>query len=161
MANLTDLTGEWFTFKQAAELLNVSPEAVRQRAVRGRWQRTIGNDKRIRVWLPEDWRDAIRRSDDEPNGRPSRILDERVPAKRLIKALEAHVESLKAQLRAAEKLAEKQAGDLAVERALANQISARLDQVAAELAAEQAQRASAEQELAAERARRWWKPRVG
>jgi hypothetical protein len=158
---LTDLTGEWFTYKQAAELLNVSPEAVRQRAIRGRWQRTIGNDKRIRVWLPEDRRQAIRRPDDGPNARPSRVLDERVPAKRLIKALEAHIESLKAQLRAAEKLAEKQAGDLAVERALANQISARLDQIAAELAAEQAQRVKAEQELAAKLARAWWKPRMG
>jgi hypothetical protein len=151
--------------------LNVSPEAVRQRAMRGRWQRTIGNDKRTRVRLPEDWNDSVQTPYDRPNKRAVPVLDERelMPAKRVIEALEAHVETLKAQLGAAEtrvkNLADdfaareaRLAADLAVERNLVDQMSARVDQLAAELAAEQARRGKAEQELAYELARRWWKP---
>jgi len=54
------LTGEWFTYRQAADLLSVSTEAVRQRAKRGRWQKTLGNDKRTRVRPPEGWNDGAR-----------------------------------------------------------------------------------------------------
>ena len=165
------MTGEWFTYKQAAELLNVSPEAVRQRAARARWQRTIGNDKRTRVRLPDAWKEFVRTPHDRPNKRAVRVLDERVPAKRMIEALEAHVHTLRAQLGAAETRAEKlaaelaarearHAADLAVERTLFDQMSARVDQMAAELAAEQARRAKAEQDLSAEMTLRWWKPRT-
>ena len=88
-----------------------------------------------------------------------------------IDTLKTHAEILKAQLVAAEARAEKQAAefaarearhtsDLNVERTLANQMSARVDQMMADLAAEQASRARAEQELADERSRRWWKPRT-
>ena len=43
------MEGDWLTYEQAAERLNVSPEAVRQKAIRGRWQRVVGNDGRARV----------------------------------------------------------------------------------------------------------------
>lgn len=39
------MTDEWLTYAQAAERLNLTVEAVRLRALRGRWQKTIGNDK--------------------------------------------------------------------------------------------------------------------
>ena len=69
--------------------------------------------------------------------------------------LEAHVDTLKTQLTAAEQRAEKQAAefaarearhaaDLAVERTLADRMSARVDQMTADLAVEQAQRVDAE-----------------
>jgi hypothetical protein len=172
------LTGEWFTYKQAAEKLNVSPEALRQRAVRGRWERTIGNDKRIRVRLPDGWRDSLRASIDQPRKRTLRVLSERVPPKRVIEMLEAHVETLKthvehlkAQLGAAETRFEKQAAefaarearhaaDLKIERTLADQMSARVDQMTAELAVEQSQRTKAEEKLAAELARPRWRSRT-
>jgi DNA primase len=153
-----NLTGEWFTYRQAAELLSVSTEAVRQRAKRGRWQKTLGNDKRTRIRPPEGWNDIVRVSDDR--SLRARVVDERALANQVIRALEAHIETLKAQLTAAEQRAEKQAAefaaremrhaaDLAVERTLADRMSARVDQMTADLAVEQAQRVDAEKRLAA------------
>jgi hypothetical protein len=162
------LTGEWFTYRQAAELLSVTTEAVRARAKRGRWQKTLGNDKRTRIRPPDGWNDIVRVKDDR--ALRARVLDERALANQVIRALEAHVETLKAQLAAAELRFERQAAefagrearhaaDLAVERTLADRMSARVDQMTADLAVEQAQRAEAEKRLAAELARGWWKPR--
>ena len=161
------MTGEWFTYRQAAELLSVSTEAVRQRAKRGRWQKTLGNDKRARIRPPEGWNDAprINGSALRPRGPEERTL-----ANQVIRVLEAHVETLKTQLAAAEHRAEKQAAefaarearhaaDLAVERTLADRMSARVDQMTADLAVEQAQRLEAEKRLAAELPRGWFKRR--
>ena len=171
------MTGEWFTYRQAAELLNASPEAVRQRARRGGWQRTLGNDKRTRIRPPDGWLDHPPvRPHNRPNGQAQ-------PDARVIKALEAHVgaleahvgtlqahiETLKSQLNAAELRAAKQAVDFAarearaaadftVERTLADQMSGRVDKLTAELAAEQAERERAEKELAAYLSHRWWRP---
>ena len=160
------MTGEWFTYRQAAELLSVSPEAIRQRAKRGRWQKTLGNDKRTRIRPPEGWNDVAPASDDRVLR--ARVLDERALANQVIRALEAHVETLKAQLAAAEQRAEKQAAefaacearhaaDLAVERILADRMSARVDQLSVDLAAVDGRKAQLEQELARERERRWFK----
>jgi hypothetical protein len=161
------LTGEWFTYRQAAELLSVSTEAVRQRAKRGRWQKTLGNDKRTRIRPPDGWNDVTR-----IDGRAQRLResDERALSNQVIRALEAHVETLKTQLAAAEHRTEKQAAefaarearhaaDLAVERTLADRMSARGDQMTADLAVEQAQRVEAEKRLAADLPRGWFKRR--
>jgi hypothetical protein len=163
------LTGEWFTYRQAADLLSVSTEAVRQRAKRGRWQKTLGNDQRTRIRPPEGWNDAAR-----INGRAQHLRnpDERALANQIIRALEAHVETLKTQLTAAEQRAEKQAAEFAarearhaseltVERTLADRMSARVDQMTADLIVEQAQRVDAEKRLAAELARGWFRRRPG
>ncbi|MGH6797607.1 MAG: hypothetical protein ACREDI_04405, partial [Roseiarcus sp.] len=130
-----NLTGEWFTYRQAAELLTVSTEAIRARAKRGRWQKTLGNDKRTRIRPPDGWNDIVRASDDR--ALRARVVDERALANHIIRALEGHVETLKAQLAAAEQRAEKQAAefgaretrhaaDLAIERTLADRMSARV-----------------------------------
>ena len=159
------MTGEWFTYRQAAELLSVSTEAVRQRAKRGRWQKTLGNDKRTRIRPPDGWSDVSRidgRARRPPNS------DERALAHQVIRALEAHVETLKSQLAAAEHRTEKQAAEfaarearhaaeLAVERTLADRMSARVDQMSADLAVEQAQRVEAEKRLATALPRAWFK----
>jgi hypothetical protein len=100
----------------------------------------------------------------------ARVVDERALANQVIRALEAHVETLKTQLAAAELRAENQAAefaaretrhaaDLAVERTLADRMSARVDQMTADLAVEQAQRVEAEKRLAAGLARGWFKRR--
>jgi hypothetical protein len=49
---------EWLSYAEAAERLNTAVEAVRLRALRGRWQKTVGNDKRPRIRLPEGWSNA-------------------------------------------------------------------------------------------------------
>jgi hypothetical protein len=161
------LTGEWFTYRQAAELLRVSTEAVRHRAKRGQWQKTLGNDKRTRIRPPEGWNDAV-----PINGHTQRAgnANERALANQVIQALGAHVETLRTQIAAAEHRAEKQAAefaarearhaaDLAVERTLADRMSARVDQMTADLIVEQAQRVEAEKKLAAELARSWFRRR--
>ncbi len=77
----------------------------------------------------------------------------------------------KPRLQAAEQRAEKQAAefaarearhaaDLAVERTLADRMSARVDQMTADLLVEQAQRVEAEKRLAAGLARGWFKRRA-
>jgi hypothetical protein len=48
-----DQPGEWLNYEQAAELLGVSPEAARQKAIRGRWPRARGDDGKARLRLPE------------------------------------------------------------------------------------------------------------
>jgi DNA primase len=161
------LTGEWFTYRQAAELLRVSTEAVRQRAKRGQWQKTLGNDKRTRIRPPEGWKDVV-----PIDGRAQRPgnSNERALANQVIRVLEAHVATLQTQIAATEHRAEKQAAefaareerhaaDLAVERTLADRMSARVDQMTADLAVEQAQRVEAEKRLAAELSRGWLRRR--
>jgi hypothetical protein len=46
---------EWLSYAEAAERLNTTVEVVRLRALRSRWQKTIGNQKRPRIRLPEGW----------------------------------------------------------------------------------------------------------
>jgi hypothetical protein len=43
------MSDNWLTYAQAPERLNQTVEAVRLRALRGRWQKTIGNDKTARA----------------------------------------------------------------------------------------------------------------
>jgi hypothetical protein len=45
-------SGQWMTYAAAAEHLGLTTEAVRQRARRGRWRRTLGNDGRTLVLVP-------------------------------------------------------------------------------------------------------------
>ena len=77
------MDGDWVTYAEAAARLGVSIEAVRQRAIRNKWARTLGNDKRARVRLP-----------DEPY--PSQTPVIRPSDQALTDALRAHVETLTA-----------------------------------------------------------------
>lgn len=46
--------GHWLTYTDAAERLNLSPEAVRQRARRQNWRKQSGNDGRALIYVPLD-----------------------------------------------------------------------------------------------------------
>jgi DNA repair exonuclease SbcCD ATPase subunit len=101
------MSDDWLTYAQAAERLNLTVEAVRLRALRGRWQKTIGNDKRPRIRLPEGWSNDVQTPVErrERKGRnDGRTTVERAADAALIAALEGHVATLKAELehRAAE-----------------------------------------------------------
>jgi Sigma-70, region 4 len=112
--------GQWMTYAEVAERLGVSLEAVRQRAIRNKWARMVGNDKRARIRLP-----------DEPY--PTQTTAVRASDQALIDALREHnatlkadVERLEAQLRieadrlaAAEARSEKLVADFAVRDARA------------------------------------------
>jgi chromosome segregation ATPase len=181
------MDAEWLTYREAAKRLGSNIEAVRQRAIRCRWPRTIGNDKRALIQIPEGLTDPSQEGNDrgsqEGNETASRRADERAYERPFIKALEAHVETLKRQLataeaRLAQQVAEsadreaRQAADLAAERARTEKQAAdfheRDAQAAVDLAAERAQTAAAIaafaslaerlDALAAERERRpWWR----
>ncbi len=133
------MEGEWLRYAEAAERLNTTPEAVRQKAIRGRWQRTIGNDKRALIRLPDGWPNPVR-TPGRPNKPDVRTLSESRTDTQLIKALEAHVETLKEQLAGAE-------ARLAGERAQTEKATAAFSALAERLDA-----------LAADQRRRpWWR----
>jgi hypothetical protein len=146
---MADMESEWLTYQQAAERLGCSPEAIRQKAIRGRWQKTIGNDKRPLIRLPDGWMNAVRTAVERKNNkneRSVRTVDERASDTQLIKALQAHVETLKEQLAAAEARDAQHVAQIAAEQAKAERAFAELSAVAERLAA-----------LAEERAKPWWR----
>jgi hypothetical protein len=140
------MTDEWFTYAQAAERLNLTVEAVRLRALRGRWQKTIGNDKRPRIRLPEGWSNDVQTTVERRERKArndSRTAVERSADAAIIKALEAHVATLKEQLAGAEARAGEESAKTARAIAAFADLADRLDA------------------LAAERARPWWRRLVG
>jgi hypothetical protein len=113
--------------------------------LRGKWPRRRGNDGRARIQLPEDARD-VRTPNALPVQTPSARAVRTASDAQLVKALEAHVETLKEQLAAAEARADKIAADLAAEQARTTQAIAAFEQLALRL-----------EEIAAERAiKPWW-----
>ncbi len=169
------MDGEWLTYAQASERLGVSPEAVRFRAIRGRWQRLVGNDGRTRVCLPNGEHTASTRGERTASTRAVHTASTRASEDKLIKSLEGHIETLKEQLSVAEAqlIAERERTE--AERARADkqavEFAARDAQHAADLAAERAntERAIAAfasladrlDALAAERAKPWWRRLAG
>jgi hypothetical protein len=137
------LDGEWLTYAQASERLGVSPVAVRFRAIRGRWQRVIGNDGRTRVCLPNGEHTVSTLGERSASARAVRTASARASNDKLIKSLEAHINTLKEQLSVAE-------AQLIAERETTEVERARAEKQAADFAERDAQRAA---DLAAERAK--------
>jgi hypothetical protein len=152
------------TYAELAEALKITPASANKLARRRRWPRVPGNDGKTRVNVPED---ALVRRDSPPDSpldvSPVSPQDSPPlsPPDNLIKALEAHVETLKAQIAAAEARINKQADDLiaydtayaaglAAERAKVEAERAKAERMIAEFAARDAQHAA---DLAGERAR--------
>jgi hypothetical protein len=145
------------TYAEMAEALKITPESANRLARRKRWPRVKGNDGRTRVAMPEE---ALVRQDSPPVrpqdspqvSPPDSPMDS--PPDKLIKALEAHVETLKAQLAEAAARVEKQAEELVgYDTAYAAGLAAeraKVEKLATELAARDAQHAV---DLAAERAK--------
>jgi len=151
------MDAEWLTYREAAERLGSNIEAVRQRAIRCRWPRILGNDKRARVQIPEGVTIPVREGNEgafrDGTDRASRKGNEGAYDRPLIKALEAHVETLKAQLAAAEARVGKQADDLvaydaayaaglAAERAKVEGERAKAERLIAEFATRDAEHAA-------------------
>jgi DNA primase len=136
------MADEWLTYEQAGERLGCSAEAARQKAIRQRWHKTKGNDGKARVRLP----DGVRTPSERPNSksaRPDERANEQANAEQLIAALNAHIESLKADLTAERARAEQLGVDLTGERVKADHAVAVYVALVEKLAE-------------AERARPWW-----
>jgi hypothetical protein len=175
------------TYAEMAEALKITPESANRLARRKHWPRVKGNDGRTRVTVPEEVlvRPAPGQSPGQSPGPPYGLPPVSPPDK-LIKALEAHVATLKEQLAAAEARIGKQADDLVAydtayaaglaaekakveaERAKAERLIA---QHTADLKAEQARTSEAIaafaslaerlDALAAARSRPWWRRLAG
>jgi len=131
----------WLTYREAAERLGSTAEAVRYRAIRGKWPRMRGNDGRARVQVPDE--------------RPSATPPVRTPSTRafeapLIKALEAHLEATKEQLAEARSRLAVADASLAAERVRTDQAIGAFVALADRLDA-----------MAAERAKPWWRRLAG
>jgi hypothetical protein len=140
------MDGEWLTYGQAAERLRTTAEGARQRAIRKRWPRQIGNDGLARVRPPDGWPNPGRTPAERPNRNPVRTPAEPGSDAHLVDALEAHIATLKARLAAADEREARLCADLAAERATAAQALEAFADLAARLEA-----------LAAERSRGWWR----
>ena len=147
----------WLTYADLAKALGITPEAARQKSIRGRWRRQRGNDGKALVLVDLEAEKAShasrKRPDEHPVGRP----DER----RTIEALESHVATLKGDIAKGEVLAEQRLGE--VEAA-----NKRLDEMVVELVAlsnliaeQSAAVVNARAELAAYRSWPWWKRIAG
>jgi hypothetical protein len=148
---------DWLSYREAAERLGVTPENVRHRAIRGRWPRMRGNDGRARIQIPDPGPNSVRTPSDRPNKTAVRTPSEQGSNPQTIKVLEALVEVWKERASAAE--------------ARLGAADAREAQNVAALASEREQTARAIQafadladrldQLAAERARPWWRRLTG
>jgi DNA primase len=85
------MEGSWSTYSEAAEKLGVSRQAVRQKAIRGHWPRTRGNDGQARVQLPEQPYRV------RTPFVPASTTPERGPDLQLEDALKAHIDKLKSE----------------------------------------------------------------
>ena len=159
------LDGVWLTYRELADRWSCSVEAVRRRALRGRWQKQLGNDGKERVLVP-DGVDIEPRTgrvpDAQGDGRPGEKGADpaHFPAAAMVAALEAHVETLKAQLASAEARADAEAADSAAAiRAFESQLAAERERADRSIRAFEslAQRLEA---MAAAR-RPWWRRLVG
>jgi hypothetical protein len=97
---------EWFTYSDLGERLNISSEAVRQKAIRHRWPRRTANDGKTQIRV--DLQDVVatlpqRRSKQSSDTGP---LPDAPPSEiRTIEALESHIATLKDMVAKAEALA--------------------------------------------------------
>jgi hypothetical protein len=94
---LTD--GQWTTYDEAAVRLGISSDAVRRRAARGRWARTLGNDGLARIQVPDDV--------SAPRG--GNVGGDTAP---LVSALEGHIATLKTELASEKERSERAAAEL-------------------------------------------------
>jgi hypothetical protein len=119
---------DWLTYDEAAERLGVSAEAIRCRAKRQRWRRTRGNDGRARIQLPDDLHDLV--TDRATPGRPGELTGQMTAPvttpvdERLIAALEAHIQTLQAELAHARAETESVRAELTAEREAAREAAA-------------------------------------
>jgi hypothetical protein len=126
------MVGDWLTYAEAAERLGITAEAVRYRAMRGRWPRQRGNDGRARVQLP----------DAPPSGVPTASAPRANPRSdpAHLDALNAHIETLKNELSRcdAQLVTERERADRAIAELLAlAQRLASVEEARAALAEEQ------------------------
>jgi len=112
----------WLTYRELAQGLDISTEAARQKAIRGRWPRQRGNDGKARILVDLEAEKAAQ----APRRSPGKHLNEQPDERRTFEALEAHIATLKEFVAKAEALGEQR-------RAEAETAGKRVDHLLAEL----------------------------
>ena len=102
----------WLKYSDLANALGITPEAARQKAIRGRWRRQRGNDGKALVLVDLEAELASH----VPRKRPDEHLAGRPDERRTIEALESHIATLKGDIVKGEALAEQRRGDVEAER---------------------------------------------
>jgi hypothetical protein len=83
----TPMAETWLKYSDLANALGITPEAARQKAIRGRWRRQRGNDGKALVLVDLDAEQASH----VPRKRPDEHLAGRPDERRTIEALESHM----------------------------------------------------------------------
>jgi hypothetical protein len=143
----------WLTYTKLAELWQMSTEAARTRARRGRFQRRVGNDGQAEV-LVDDAAPTPRartpRSGGQTRAEPSPDQPSKESASAvLVKALEAHVASLKEEIAKADARADKLRQERDAERERVADLTSQLLKLTADILA------------ARQEKRSWWARLVG
>lgn len=93
---------EWLTYSELAERFDSTPEAMRQRSLRGNWRKQTNNEGKTIVLLPEDFTVRPRKKrnvrSNNSSEKPVKQNNVNKDLERLIAVLEAHVVSLEREL---------------------------------------------------------------
>ena len=163
------MADRWVTYAELAELMGCPSGAARARAVRRRWRRQIGNDGLARVLVPDGedlspkWTPTVRLNDSEttpqtdsppsaPTTPPPRDHDADLMAK--FERLQAELVEMARKLGAAE-------ADVTSAKGLVEELRQDRDAWRAQIEGARSEAEQARSELAAYRARPWWRRAFG
>lgn len=127
----------WMTYPQLAEHWQMSQDAARTRARRGRYQRRVGNGGQAEILV--DSSAPLPKARKPRSGEQTRTItppdttDKETPPQAALEALEGHITTLKDQLAKAEALASERGREVAVERERVADLTAQLLRLTSEL----------------------------
>lgn len=138
---------EQLTYIQLGERLGISPEAARQKALRGRWRRIPGNDGKTLVEVdlasvapPMSLSEASATKRKPSKPRAVRDPYEQGTDAQTIQALNGHLNTLREQLEKAELSAAESRKEVALERERVAELTAQIIKLSGQIAALQERR---------------------
>jgi chromosome segregation ATPase len=143
----------WLTYRELAQALDISAEAARQKAIRGRWPRQRGNDGKARILVDLEAEKAAH----TPRRRPTKHLDEHPDERRTFEALEAHIAALKEAVAKAEALAEQRRQEAETSGKRVGHLVTELVEMSMRMAEQTAVADKVRAEFDALRTRPWWR----
>jgi hypothetical protein len=140
-------------YSELAQALDISPEAARQKAIRGGWRRQRGNDGKARILFDLE----VEKAAHTPRRRPDKHLDEHPDERRTFEALEAHIATLKEGVTKAEALGERHRQEAEIASKRVDHLVAELVGMSMRMAEQTAVADKVRAEFDAYRARPWWR----
>lgn len=147
----------WLTYTDLAKVLGITPEAARQKAIRGHWRRRRGTDGEALVLVDL----GAEKASHAPRKRPNDHLAGRPDERRKIETLECHIATLKDNIAKAKALTERQRGEVHAARQRVDNMVAELAALSKLMAEQSAAVDNARAELMARRSWPWWKRIAG